>query len=104
MADKTDWLKLQVGSAGNPVNADAFLDIFQNTIAALKSIDRGFSTQGVETISWEVVEVGSNSPIYAGTLHTYDKKLFRFDGKIGWPALSIKPPSHPDGHSDPMLF
>ena len=65
MADEKDWLKLQVGRTGNPVNADAFLDIFQNTIAALKSIDRGFSTHGVETISWEVVEVGSNSPIFA---------------------------------------
>jgi len=65
MADEQDWLKLQVGSPGKPVDADAFVGIFQNTIAALKAIDRGFSTHGVETVQWEVIGAGSNSPIYA---------------------------------------
>ena len=65
MVDEQDWLKLQIGSHGKPVDADAFVSIFLNTIAALKAIDRGFSTHGGETIQWEIIEVGSNSPIYA---------------------------------------
>jgi hypothetical protein len=65
MAEENDWLKLQVGSPGKPLNADAFLTIFHNTIAALKAIDRGFSTYGAETIQWEVIGAGSNSPIHA---------------------------------------
>lgn len=65
MADKQDWLKLQVGRPGKPVDADAFVHIFHDTLAALKAIDRCFSTHGAETILWEVVEAGSNSPIYA---------------------------------------
>ena len=65
MADDQDWLKLQVGGPGKPVDADAFVSIFQHTIAALKAIDRGFSTYGGETIQWEIVDAGSNSPIYA---------------------------------------
>ena len=64
MADKQDWLKLQVGRPGKPVDADAFVHIFQDTIAALKAIDRSFSTHGAETFQWEVIEAGSNSPIF----------------------------------------
>ena len=72
MADKQDWLKLQVGRPGKPVDADAFVHIFQDTIAALKAIDRGFSTHGGETIQWEIVQTGSNSPIFA-TLRGHDQ-------------------------------
>jgi hypothetical protein len=65
MTDEQDWLKLQVGGPQKPVDADAFIGIFENTIAALKAIDRGFSSHGSETIQWELVGAGSNSPIYA---------------------------------------
>ena len=65
MAEEHDWLKIQVGASGKPLNADAFLAIFHNTIAALKAIDRGFSAYGAETIEWEVIGAGSNSPIFA---------------------------------------
>jgi hypothetical protein len=65
MVDEQDWLKLQVGGPRKPVDADAFIGIFENTIAALKAIDRGFSSHGSETIQWELVGAGSNSPIYA---------------------------------------
>jgi len=65
MTDEQDWLKLQVGRPQKAVDADAFVDIFRNTIAALKAIDRGFSSHGSETIQWELFGAGSNSPIYA---------------------------------------
>ena len=65
MADDQDWLKVQVGGPQKAVDADAFVHIFKNTIAALKAIDRRFSSHGSETIQWELVGAGSNSPIYA---------------------------------------
>jgi hypothetical protein len=65
MSDQEDWLKLQVGTAGEGINADGFLNFFQQAIAALKEIDKASSRHGVETIEWKIVEAGTNSPLFA---------------------------------------
>ncbi|MGA2033074.1 MAG: hypothetical protein ABSG68_12515 [Thermoguttaceae bacterium] len=65
MAGSQDWLKLELGEADKPVNADAYAAVFINAIEALKAINRHLSSHGAETIQWEVVGAGSSSPIYA---------------------------------------
>ncbi len=65
MTDLQDWLKLELGDADKPVNADAYCTILASTIEALKAINRRLSSHGAETIQWEVVGAGSSSPIYA---------------------------------------
>ncbi len=65
MADPQDWLKVQLGSQEKAVDAEAFLGVFQNTVDALKALDRTLSTHGAETIQWQIVSAGSNSPIFA---------------------------------------
>jgi hypothetical protein len=63
--DQKDWLKFHLGDKAKVVDAETFIDVFQNIIAALKSIDKTLSTYGTETIQWQIIDAGSNSPIFA---------------------------------------
>jgi len=60
-----DWLKIQLGSSRGAVDAEAYLDVFQRTLRALKAIDKQASSSGVAAITWQVVDAGSNSPVFA---------------------------------------
>jgi hypothetical protein len=63
--DNQDWLKFQLTGKETPVSAEAFVDAFHDTIEVLKSIDKGLSTYGSETIQWQIVDAGSSSPVFA---------------------------------------
>lgn len=63
--DHNDRLKVQITSTRDNVNADAFLEVFQNTLALLKSINRQQSEFGSEDVEWEIADAGLNSPIFA---------------------------------------
>jgi uncharacterized protein (UPF0218 family) len=47
------------------IDADAFVEFFQNAITALREIDRDISRFGSDTIRWQIVEAGFNSPLRA---------------------------------------
>jgi hypothetical protein len=65
MDDTRDQLTLRVGIAGKGVNFEGLIVFFQDALAALQAIDKDCSLHGAETREWEVIQVGSNSPIFA---------------------------------------
>jgi hypothetical protein len=67
-----DWLKLELGEVDKIVNADAYAGVFASTLAVLKAINRRLSSHGSETIEWQVIGAGANSPIYA-TIRGHDQ-------------------------------
>ncbi len=81
-----DSLKLQLGTSARGVDAEAFVAFFRHAIDALKAIDRGLSTHGVETLRWDVVNAGSNSPIFA-TLH--GESLLDHNGHYGEEVIAV---------------
>lgn len=58
-------LTLRILSTADGADADAFLEIFADTLAALKEIDKNVSEYGAETLAWRVVDAGLRSPIFA---------------------------------------
>ena len=81
-----DSLKVQLGTDAHGIDADAFVAMFRHAIDALKAIDRGLSTHGVETTRWEIVSAGSNSPIFA-TLH--GEALLGHNGHYGEEVIGV---------------
>lgn len=61
----TKDLKFELGTKDKPVNVVAFLEMFHNTVLALKDIEKEISTSGASRIEWQIVEAGSNSPVFA---------------------------------------
>lgn len=97
-------------SKQSAMDAAKIRDFFENDYLAIRNVDRHIGEMAAEFVRLhnvkppDAIHLATALNSKCACLHTYDKKLFRLDGKIGWPALSIKPPSHPDGHSGPMLF
>ncbi len=85
-------------------------EFFENDFVTIRNVDRLIAEQAGDIVRQhnikppDAIHAATALSSKCGCLHTYDKKLLRFDGQIGWPALSIKPPSHPDGKSCPTLF
>ncbi len=65
LKNQKDWLKFQLVGKEKAVDAETFVDVFQNIISALKAIDKNLSTYGTETIQWQIVDAGTSSPIFA---------------------------------------
>ena len=64
MSELQNWLRLQLGADGLPLDADGFLEIFRATMESLKALDRTLSTHGSETLQWRITEAGTNSPLH----------------------------------------
>ena len=85
-------------------------DFFENDFVTIRNVDRLIAERAGEFVREhnlkppDAIHAATALSFKCDCLHTYDKKLLRLDGKIGWPTLSIKAPSHPDGKPDPTLF
>lgn len=60
-----DTLTLQLASGVEDIDAEAFLDVFRNTLEALRAINREVSEHGTSNVAWRIVDTGLNSPIHA---------------------------------------
>ncbi|HTN75101.1 MAG TPA: hypothetical protein VL096_07635, partial [Pirellulaceae bacterium] len=60
-----DFLQLQLTGKASAISADAFVEVLQNILVALKDINREVSEFGSETVEWEIVSTSLNSPLQA---------------------------------------
>jgi hypothetical protein len=60
----TENLTLRLASQRD-VDAEAFLDVFKNTLEVLKEINKEVSEHGETSLQWRIVDAGMNSPIFA---------------------------------------
>ena len=83
---------------------------FENDYIAIHNVDRHIAEKAADLVRHynikplDAIHVATALSSRCCCLQTYDKQLLRLDGKVGWPALSIKPPSHPEGKSGSTLF
>ena len=85
-------------------------DFFENDYIVIRNVDRLIAEKAGDIVRThpikppDAIHIATALSSKCECLHTYDKKLLHLDGKVGWPTLSIKLPSHPDGKPDPTLF
>jgi predicted nucleic acid-binding protein len=83
---------------------------FENDFIAVRNVDRLIAERAGEFVRKhtikppDAIHLATAAFSKCSCLQTYDRPLLRLDGQIGWPALSIKTPSHPEGKSGPTLF
>ena len=63
MGDQSDWIEIQLDTNSRALSADGAEEMLRDSLGLLKAIDRGMSTHGTETVSWEIVEARMQSPL-----------------------------------------
>jgi len=106
-------VKLDVDNAAPDqlaTDAAVIRNFFENDFIAIRNVDRLIAERAGDIVHQygikppDAIHVATALSSRCSCLQTYDKPLLRFDGQIGWPPLSIKLPSHPEGKSGPTLF
>lgn len=57
-------LSLTLNSTANVTDADAFVEVLAGSLKLLKEINKSFSDFGSETLAWQIVDAGHNSPLF----------------------------------------
>ena len=65
MASSSETLTLRLVGLHEDLNADAFVDVFRDTLVALREINKAVSKFGNAGLEWRIVAAGMKSPFFA---------------------------------------
>jgi predicted nucleic acid-binding protein len=96
-------------SAQMTKDATTIRQFFENDYLAIKNVDRGVAERASEIVREhgikppDAIHVATALVSRCDHLETYDERLIRLDGKVGWPTLRISVPRNPTDGRYPLL-